>query len=78
MLRMYSDYWKNTFNYKTRSNVKDLMCAAFFNLLILMGINLIGLLGPISLENIIVNLFYLTLLIMLFPTVSLLIRVFKS
>lgn len=78
MLKLYSSYWKKTFNYKDSSGFKELVCAISLNLLILMSIYFIGLFGPIYLENVIVDLFYLILVIMLFPTLSLLIRVLRN
>ncbi len=78
MLKLYSNYWRNTFNYKDSSNFKEFMYTILCNSFVLMSIYLIGVFGPVSLENVIVNLFYFILLIMIFPTVSLLIRVLKS
>ena len=78
MLNLYSHYWKNAFNYKDKSNFKELMCAVLFNSLILISIYLIGLFGPPSLENTIVSLFYLIRIVMIFPTISLLFRLIKN
>ncbi|MCC4085819.1 hypothetical protein [Enterococcus faecalis] len=78
MLKLYINYWRKTFNYKDSSNSKEVICAILFNLLVLMGIYLVGVFIPVSLENVIVNLLYFILLVMIFPTVSLLSRVLKS
>ncbi|WP_411860019.1 site-specific integrase [Enterococcus faecalis] len=78
MLKLYSNYWKNIFNYKGHSNLKELVCAIFLNFVFLSLVYLIGLFWAPSLENTIVNLFYLILVIMIFPTVSLLVRLIKS
>ena len=78
MLNLYSHYWKNAFNYKDRSNFKELICAVLFNSLMLISIYFIGLFAPPSLENTIVNLFYLIRIVMIFPTISLLFRLIKN
>lgn len=78
MLKLYSNYWKNVFNYKGHANLKELVCAIFLNFVFLSLISLSGLFVPHSLENTIVSLFYLILVIMIFPTVSLLVRLIKS
>ena len=74
----YFEYWRRTFDYKAQSQLTDLFIYIWINILILAFIFIFALLGPLTWENTLVNLYYICLVLMLFPTASLLVRVIKS
>lgn len=76
---MYIEYWKRMFDYKGRSSVSHLMINMFINICVLVALILIGLfLLPTNLENIAVDLYYIVLILMIFPTVSMIVRVVRD
>ncbi|GAB1613978.1 hypothetical protein HB162lentus_26250 [Mammaliicoccus lentus] len=74
----YFEYWRRTFDYKGQSQLTDLFICIGINILILAFIFIFALLGPLTWENALVNLYYICLVLMLFPTASLLVRVIKN
>lgn len=77
-MRTYKEYWLNTFNYKGISTVTDLLICLMINLGILVLINLLGLVVPVSKENIIVTLYYIVLVLMIFPTIAMGVRIWNA
>lgn len=78
MFRLYIDYWKKIFNYKESSDLKELISAIMFNMMILITILCMGIFVPINLENTLVKLWYGIMYIMILPTVSLMFRILKN
>lgn len=78
MFELYAKYWKNTFNYSKDVSVKEILTALFFNLLIVVFVLFIGIIVPITWENLIMDLWYLIIGIMILPTFSLLVRMVRT
>lgn len=75
---MYINYWKNAFDYKGTSSLINLIWCIVINIAVLVLIMVSGLFVPITWENTIVDIYYLVLLIMIIPTVSMVVRVVHS
>ncbi len=78
MLKLYVNYWKKSFNYVNTSSIKEVISILIINFFILLITYSVGLIVPIRLENFIVDLWYTLLLVMVIPTVSLLVRLFRN
>ncbi len=74
----YINFWKQTFDYKNKSSFRDLLVCMFFNIIILVLIMALGVIVPITWENSIVNLYYIVLVLMIFPMIALIVRVIKN
>ncbi|PTI43425.1 hypothetical protein, partial [Staphylococcus succinus] len=75
---MYINYWKNAFDYKGTSSLINLIWCIVINIAVLVLIMVSGLFVPITWENTVVDIYYLVLLIMIVPTVSMVVRVVHS
>ncbi|MDH9161028.1 hypothetical protein PYL56_06560 [Staphylococcus succinus] len=75
---MYINYWKNAFDYKGTSSLINLIWCIVINIAVLVLIMVSGLFVPIIWENTVVDIYYLVLLIMIIPTVSMAVRVVRS
>ncbi|RIO01678.1 hypothetical protein, partial [Mammaliicoccus sciuri] len=71
----YINFWKQTFDYKNKSSFRDLLVCMFVNIIILVLIMALGVIVPITWENSIVNLYYIVLVLMIFPMIALIVRV---
>ncbi|WP_436870789.1 hypothetical protein [Mammaliicoccus sciuri] len=74
----YINFWKQTFDYKNKSSFRDLLVCMFVNIIILVLIMALGVIMPITWENSIVNLYYIVLVLMIFPMIALIVRVIKN
>ncbi|UXU82960.1 hypothetical protein MUA77_09035 [Mammaliicoccus sciuri] len=74
----YINFWKQTFDYKHKSSFRDLLVCMFVNIIILVLIMALGVIVPITWENSIVNLYYIVLVLMIFPMIALIVRVIKN
>lgn len=74
----YINFWKQTFDYKNKSSFRDLLVCMFVNIIILVLIMALGVIVPITWENSIVNLYYIILVLMIFPMMALIVRVIKN
>lgn len=74
----YINFWKQTFDYKNKSSFRDLLVCMFVNIVILVLIMALGVIVPITWENSIVNLYYIVLVLMIFPMIALIVRVIKN
>ncbi|MFI3379196.1 hypothetical protein [Mammaliicoccus sciuri] len=74
----YINFWKQTFDYKNKSSFRDLLVCMFVNIIILVLIMALGVIVPITWENSIVNLYYIVLVLMIFPMIALIVRVTKN
>ncbi|MCD8872814.1 hypothetical protein K2V74_00585 [Mammaliicoccus sciuri] len=74
----YINFWKQTFDYKNKSSFRDLLVCMFVNIIILVLIMALGVIVPITWENRIVNLYYIVLVLMIFPMIALIVRVIKN
>lgn len=74
----YINFWKQTFDYKNKSSFRDLLVCMFVNIIILVLIMALGVIVPITWENSIVNLYYIVLVLMIFPMIALIVRVIKN
>ncbi|KTT85714.1 hypothetical protein MXE81_00125 [Mammaliicoccus sciuri] len=74
----YINFWKQTFDYKNKSSFRDLLVCMFVNIIILVLIMALGVIVPITWENSIVNLYYIILVLMIFPMIALIVRVIKN
>lgn len=74
----YINFWKQTFDYKNKSSFRDLLVCMFVNIIILVLIMALGVIVPITWENSIVNLYYIVLVLMIFPIIALIVRVIKN
>lgn len=74
----YINFWKQTFDYKNKSSFRDLLVCMFVNIIILVLIMALGVIVPITWENSIVNLYYIVLVLMIFPMTALIVRVIKN
>lgn len=71
-------FWKQTFDYKNKSSFRDLLVCMFVNIIILVLIMALGVIVPITWENSIVDLYYIVLVLMIFPMIALIVRVIKN
>ncbi len=78
MFHIYMEYWKKIFNYNDNSSIKEFISAMVFNVLLLLLIYCVGLIVPVNLENLIVDIWYIVLAIMIIPTISLIIRLIRK
>ncbi|RIO11278.1 hypothetical protein [Mammaliicoccus sciuri] len=74
----YINFWKQTFDYKNKSSFRDLLVCMFVNIIILVLIMALGVIVPITWENSIVNLYYIVLVLMIFPMIALIVRLIKN
>ncbi|EZX26421.1 hypothetical protein MT416_00690 [Mammaliicoccus sciuri] len=74
----YINFWKQTFDYKNKSSFRDLLVCMFVNIIILVLIMALGVIVPITWENSIVNLYYIVLVLMIFPMIAMIVRVIKN
>ncbi len=74
----YINFWKQTFDYKNKSSFRVLLVCMFVNIIILVLIMVLGVIVPITWENSIVNLYYIVLVLMIFPMIALIVRVIKN
>lgn len=74
----YINFWKRAFHFKGTANILEFIACVFFNLLIGLCIMISGFLVPISWENAIVDLYYIVLLLMVVPTISMFVRVIRT
>lgn len=74
---MYFRYWKNTLNYKGVSKFRHLLLCILINIVILILYLISGSLVPLDWENTFVDIYYWILLAMIFPTVSMIVRVVR-
>lgn len=74
----YINFWKQTFDYKNKSSFRDLLVCMFVNTIILVLIMALGVIVPITWENSIVDLYYIVLVLMIFPMIALIVRVIKN
>lgn len=74
----YINFWKQTFDYKNKSSFRDLLVCMFVNIIILVLIMAFGVIVPITWENSIVDLYYIVLVLMIFPMIALIVRVIKN
>ncbi|MDT0696180.1 hypothetical protein [Mammaliicoccus sciuri] len=74
----YINFWKQTFDYKNKSSFRDLLVCMFVNIIVLVLIMALGVIVPITWENSIVNLYYIVLVLMIFPMIALIVRVIKN
>ncbi|UXU71023.1 hypothetical protein MUA23_09300 [Mammaliicoccus sciuri] len=74
----YINFWKQTFDYKNKSSFRDLLVCMFVNIIILVLIMALGVIVPITWENSIVNLYYIILVLMIFPMIALIVKVIKN
>ncbi|WP_239739570.1 hypothetical protein [Mammaliicoccus sp. P-M59] len=74
----YINFWKQTFDYMNKSSFRDLLVCMFVNIIILVLIMALGVIVPITWENSIVNLYYIVLVLMIFPMIALIVRVIKN
>ncbi|MCJ0923985.1 hypothetical protein [Mammaliicoccus sciuri] len=74
----YINFWKQTFDYKNKSSFRNLLVCMFVNIIILVLIMALGVIVPITWENSIVNLYYIVLVLMIFPMIALIVRVIKN
>lgn len=75
---MYLEYWKKIFNYKGTSKLSHLGVSILINIVILFLIMLSGIFVPLKWENTVVDIYYIVLLIMFLPTISMMVRVVRS
>ena len=75
---MYINYWKNIFNYNDSSKFSHFIMNMLINIVILFIIILSGFIVPYEWENTVVNIYYFVLFIMILPTISMIVRVFKN
>lgn len=75
---MYINYWKNIFNYNNSSKFSHFLMNMLINIVILFIIILSGFIVPYEWENTVVNIYYFVLFIMILPTISMIVRVFKN
>ncbi|UXR68840.1 MULTISPECIES: hypothetical protein [unclassified Staphylococcus] len=75
---MYKQYWLKSFDYKGVSNVTELIICLMINLGILLLIHLLGYVVPVSKENLVVTLYYIVLVLMIFPTIAMGVRIWNS
>ncbi|WP_307984525.1 hypothetical protein [uncultured Lactococcus sp.] len=78
MFTTYLQFWKKIFKYQGKSDFKELLVSLIVNTVILFILFLIGLIVPVTLENLIVDVIYITMIIMILPTVSLIIRLIRN
>lgn len=74
----YINFWKQTFDYKNKSSFRDLLVCMFVNIIISVLIMALGVIVPITWENSIVDLYYIVLVLMIFPMIALIVRVIKN
>ncbi|MGJ5847083.1 hypothetical protein ACSBQJ_13130 [Enterococcus sp. G203Y] len=78
MFKLYLNYWKRIFDYKGTSDVIEIFIALAGDFLVIIFLNILGIVIPISWENSLVNFFYIVKLAMIVPAISLLVRVLNK
>ncbi|EPM6972906.1 hypothetical protein ACTPIR_002099 [Enterococcus hirae] len=78
MIQAYVDYWKKSFNYTANFSIKEFLIAFILNFFILTIIFFIGIFVPVIWENILVDVWYIVMLFMSIPTISLFIRLIRG
>lgn len=78
MIQEYIDYWKKSFNYTAKFSINEFLIAFIVNFFILTIIFLIGIFVPGIWENILVDIWYIVIILMSIPTISLFIRLIRS
>ena len=63
---------------QNKSSFRDLLVCMFVNIIILVLIMALGVIVPITWENSIVDLYYIVLVLMIFPMIALIVRVIKN
>lgn len=74
----YINFWKQIFDYKSKSSFKELIISMVMNIVILVLLMALGFIVPMSWENAVVNTYYIVLVLMIFPTVAMIVRVIKN
>ena len=74
----YINFWKQIFDYKNKSSVKELIISMVMNIVILVLLSALGFIVPMSWENTVVNIYYIVLVLMLFPTIAMIVRVIQN
>ncbi|QJF24822.1 hypothetical protein [Mammaliicoccus vitulinus] len=74
----YINFWKQIFDYKSKSSFKELIISMVMNIVILVLLIALGFIVPMSWENTVVNIYYIVLVLMIFPTVAMIVRVIKN
>ncbi|WP_239745262.1 hypothetical protein [Mammaliicoccus sp. F-M27] len=74
----YINFWKQIFDYKSKSSFKELIISMVMNIVILILLMALGFIVSMSWENAVVNIYYIVLVLMLFPTVAIIVRVIKN
>ncbi|EEU65341.1 TPA: hypothetical protein ACN3I6_002148 [Enterococcus faecalis] len=78
MFKLYLNYWKRIFDYKGTSDVIEILIALAGDFLVIIFLNILGIVIPISWENSLVNFLYIVKLAMIVPAISLLVRVLNK
>ncbi|WP_239642588.1 hypothetical protein, partial [Enterococcus faecalis] len=78
MFKLYLNYWKRIFDYKGTSDVIEIFIALAGDFLVIIFLNILGIVIPISWENSLVNFLYIVKLAMIVPAISLLVRVLNK
>lgn len=78
MFKLYLNYWKRIFDYKGTSDVIEIFIALAGNFLVIIFLNILGIVIPISWENSLVKFLYIVKLAMIVPAISLLVRVLNK
>ena len=76
MIKIYIDYWKKSFTYTADVSIREFLVSVTFNFLILAIIIGVGMIIPVTLENALMDFWYLILYLMFIPTLSLFTRIF--
>ncbi|HDT8116184.1 TPA: hypothetical protein RD674_002966, partial [Enterococcus faecalis] len=59
MFKLYLNYWKRIFDYKGTSDVIEIFIALAGDFLVIIFLNILGIVIPISWENSLVNFLYI-------------------
>lgn len=78
MFKLYLNYWKRIFDYKGTSDVIEIFIALAGDFLVIIFLNILGIVIPISWENSLVIFIYIVKLAMIVPAISLLVRVLNK
>lgn len=78
MVNTYINYWKKSFDYKSKANLTELFQALAGNFVVILIFILLGFIVPVTWENLIINAMYIVEFLMIIPTIALIVRLVKN
>ena len=74
---MYINYWRKSFDYKSKAKLVELFTALAGNISIILLLLLVGLAVPVTHEQLVVDIMYVIGVLMILPMISLIYRLIQ-